>query len=476
MTALRFAHLADRLYGQPLMLHPGKLRTVVSVLSSRMGLPSMDGDWPDDEMPDDASVAPSGGDGVAVIPIHGSLVHRASGMDAMSGMRSYGSIHAEFADAMADGNVSGIVLHIDSGGGEVAGAFDLADAIFAARGTKPIIAVASEHAYSAAYLLASAADRAILPRTGGVGSIGVVSVHLDVSGADEKGGVTYTPIFAGAKKVDFWPHASLSDRARAEGQAEVDRLYGLFCETVARNRGLSVSAVRATEAGCLYGADAVTAGLADEVGLFSDAIHTIMPARPAFRGASAASTAMEISKMPPETVEAGASPAESPDVPGKDDGAPDCADVAAPSEPPAAESPAPAASVQPAPVIPVAAVAPDTARAEGHSAAMAYVDDVIELCAIAKAPSLAAGFIQSRASVADVRKALINARADDADSTATASHAPVSGGPKALERLNAEAAALRKGNAKLTEAQAFAEACTRNPALYNAYRAETRNS
>ena len=60
---------------------------------------------------------------------------------------------------------------IDSFGGEVAGAFDLADRIRAVRAQKPVHAFVAEHALSAGYVLASQADQIILPRTGAVGSI-----------------------------------------------------------------------------------------------------------------------------------------------------------------------------------------------------------------------------------------------------------------------------------------------------------------
>jgi ClpP class serine protease len=66
-------------------------------------------------------------------------------------------------------------------------------------------------------------------RTGEVGSIGVVAVHIDESGADEKAGLAWTFVFAGECKIDGNAHEPLSDRARATIQADVDRLYGELC-------------------------------------------------------------------------------------------------------------------------------------------------------------------------------------------------------------------------------------------------------
>ena len=140
---------------------------------------------------------------------------------------------------MADEDVSQIILNIDSPGGEVAGAFDLADLIYQARGTKPILAIANESALSAAYLIASAADKVYLTRTASVGSVGVMALHVDQSKAEEKIGLKYTAIYAGARKNDFSPHCPLSDEAFAAATEKVNATYDLFVKTVARNRGIS---------------------------------------------------------------------------------------------------------------------------------------------------------------------------------------------------------------------------------------------
>ena len=206
-------------------------------------------------------------DCIAVIEICGVLVHRGAWIGQSSGQTSYEGIAAQLGAAASDPAVRGIALEIDSFGGEVAGVFDLADAIRAARLAKPIWAFVAEHAFSAGYALASQADRIILPRTGAVGSIGVVVMHADLSGQISDAGVTVTLIHSGAHKVDGNPYAPLPDPVRARIQAEIDSIRTLFAETVAAGRGrrLSAEAALATEAECYRGADAVAAGLADEV-------------------------------------------------------------------------------------------------------------------------------------------------------------------------------------------------------------------
>ncbi|HXF89426.1 MAG TPA: S49 family peptidase, partial [Xanthobacteraceae bacterium] len=125
---------------------------------------------------------------------------------------------------------------------------------------------------SAAYAIASAAERLYVTRTGEVGSIGVVAVHVDESGADAKAGLAWTFIFAGEHKIDANPHAPLSERARVTIKADVDRLYAELCALIALNRGLTVEAVRATKAAIYRGELAIRAGLADRLGTLDAAI------------------------------------------------------------------------------------------------------------------------------------------------------------------------------------------------------------
>jgi signal peptide peptidase SppA len=206
-------------------------------------------------------------DGIAVIEIAGTLVHRGAWIGQSSGLTSYEGIAAQLQAAIADPSVRGIALDIDSFGGEVAGAFDLADRIRAARAQKPVQAFVAEHALSAGYVLASQADRIILPRTGAVGSIGVVALHTDMSGALDQKGIAVTLIHAGSHKIDANPYQPLPQALNDQMQRELEVVRFLFAETVAAGRGdrLTHAAALATEAAVFRGADAIAAGLADEL-------------------------------------------------------------------------------------------------------------------------------------------------------------------------------------------------------------------
>jgi signal peptide peptidase SppA len=213
--------------------------------------------------------------GVAIIPVNGLLTKSGGFWDSFFGTTSYEEIHELVSLALEDADVHSILLDIDSPGGEVSGLFDLVDFIYESREVKPIYAIANDYAFSAAYAIASATSKIFVNRTSGVGSIGVIATHLDQSAYDKKEGIKYTTIFAGDRKNDLSPHEPISDEATADLQKEVDRLYGMFVDLVARNRNISTAQIMATQAALYYGTDSLSLGLADEVADFRKCLSII---------------------------------------------------------------------------------------------------------------------------------------------------------------------------------------------------------
>jgi signal peptide peptidase SppA len=268
---LNLPHIASRVFGTPLMIARAKLEVILGVLGPRFAGGPIEVVDPQSDTPPLTSITV---EKIAVVSVIGTLVSRSSYLDAASGLQAYGDIADAIAAAMDDASVRGVILDIDSPGGEVGGLFDLVEQIQAIRqaGAKPLWAVANESALSAAYAIASAADRLYVTRTGEVGSIGVVAVHVDESQADVKAGLAWSFVFAGERKVDGNAHEPLSERARLAIQADVDQLYTEFCTLVAANRGLSSEAVRGTNAAICRGELAIRAGLADRLGTLDAAI------------------------------------------------------------------------------------------------------------------------------------------------------------------------------------------------------------
>nr|WP_315400116.1 S49 family peptidase [uncultured Duganella sp.] len=271
---MKFEFLAQRLFNTPLAILPGKAEVIMAALSERLGIshvarvgPSMMED--DDVVYSSRGSNPRGGydvvGGVAIIQVCGTLVQKLGTLRPYSGMTGYDGIRQNFLQALIDPDVKAIMLDIDSPGGEVSGCFDLVDTIYKSRGTKPIWSVLNESAYSAGYAIASAADRICVPRTGGVGSIGVIWMHMDWSKALTDAGFKVTFITFGESKADGHPEVPLSGEALERFQNDINTMGELFVSTAARNRNISAKVIRDTQARTYMGTAGVSIGLADEV-------------------------------------------------------------------------------------------------------------------------------------------------------------------------------------------------------------------
>ncbi len=275
--AVDLPRVAGLVFNTPLMFDRHQLDTVLSLVGPRI-LDGFAGPMPAPAVEPTRSRFIGGGymagEGIAVLPIVRTLVRRGSWLDAACGMASYGMISDAVTEILSDGSVRGLMLELDTPGGEAGGVFDLAGYIRDASESsgKPVWAHANELMASAGYAIGSAAERIWLAQTAVVGSIGVVAAHVDVSGADERAGVRWTYIYAGDHKVEGNMHEPLGDDARARVQADVDHLMDMFVRLVSHNRGMAAAAVRATKADMYRGRLAVESGLADEVGTLDEAL------------------------------------------------------------------------------------------------------------------------------------------------------------------------------------------------------------
>lgn len=278
--------IAEKVFNRPLLLHPTKAEIILQVLQGRLPLDGVqlaplspnanrflgsqareDGGWRMNKA----------ADGVAMIPVIGSLVNRGSWIGAnSSGLTSYEGLSAQLRDAAEDPGVRAILLDLDSPGGEATGMFSVAEQVRQIGKTKPVTAFVNDMAASAAYGIASAANEIVVSPTSVVGSIGVVLTHLDKSAQLEKNGVKPTLIYAGKHKIDGNPFGPLSDQVQADLQAEVMKFYDQFVGLVARGRlGMSEQSIRATEARTFIGQDAVDRGLADRIASLDEILNDL---------------------------------------------------------------------------------------------------------------------------------------------------------------------------------------------------------
>jgi signal peptide peptidase SppA len=212
---------------------------------------------------------------VAVIQIHGTIVNRASLMDEVSGMVGAETISYQLRKAEADPDVKAIVLDIDSPGGMVAGLPELAAEVAACK--KFVLAVSNQMMASAAYWLGSQADELVVTPSGEVGSIGVVTIHEDLSQAFAEIGIKHTVLVTADHKYEGNPYEPLSEEAKASILADLKVYDEMFVKDVAKGRGTTAARVRADfgQGRTVLAQDAVKAGMADRVGTLRDELRKL---------------------------------------------------------------------------------------------------------------------------------------------------------------------------------------------------------
>lgn len=202
--------------------------------------------------------------GLAIIPIHGMLVNRFNGFYNQYAT-GYEYIQSSLKDALSDDDIKGIVFDVNSGGGQCAGCFETADLVRESRSIKPTMALVNSSSYSAAYAIGSAASKMFVTRSGGVGSIGVVTMHTDVSEYYKKLGVKVQFIYSGDHKVDGNPYEPLDDKIKGSIQNQVNELRGDFVSLVAKNRNIDEKVVFDTQAATYTAKEALNIGLIDGI-------------------------------------------------------------------------------------------------------------------------------------------------------------------------------------------------------------------
>jgi capsid assembly protease len=226
---------------------------------------------------------------LAVIPLRGLITPRGSFLSIpFGGGGGLQSFRQSLREALANDDISAILIDVDSPGGSTDLITETAEEIRAAREKKPITAIANTDAGSAAYALVAQANELIVTPSGEVGSIGVFMLHWDESGLNERIGINPTYIYAGRHKIEGNPDEPLDEEAKAAFQAVVDEFHDIFVADVAMGRGVSEDTVRKEfgEGRMVTAKKAVALGMADRVETYEATVERLTgraPERP--RGA-----------------------------------------------------------------------------------------------------------------------------------------------------------------------------------------------
>lgn len=237
---------------------------------------------------------------VVVVPIHGTIAHRADAFELSSGGTSTEWLAAVMKRLTADESVRAIVLDIDSPGGSTEGMITASDAIFAARQVKPVVAVANSMAASAAYWLASQAHEIVVEPSGSVGSVGVLMITVDMTAKLEKEGYKVEVIKFGTNKIEGHPWEPMSDETRAHFRSEVDAIGAVFHAHIARGREVSVESVATTygEGRMFLADDAKARGMVDRIATLDDTITRLTKSTRVLRRAASAADDVPVVEGP----------------------------------------------------------------------------------------------------------------------------------------------------------------------------------
>ncbi len=209
-------------------------------------------------------------DGVAIVPIRGTLARRPNVLELLLGIEDTAKVHDLFLSLAEDDQVRAFVLDVDSPGGFMTGGPELADDVRRVTKTKPVVAWTGGTMASLAYWIGSQASRVMATRSAQVGSIGAFAALYDYSAFFNSAGVKLE-LFRNAEadyKAIGVPGSSLSDAQRDYLRERVQKAFNEFRNDVTRARHVQEDYFRAQ---VVNGGEALQAGLVDRVGSLQQA-------------------------------------------------------------------------------------------------------------------------------------------------------------------------------------------------------------
>lgn len=265
----KYERIAQAVFGEVWGIEPEKYEAICDFVEARMNGEATDADKFEFSQPEAYTTR-----GVKVIPVCGTMFKRAGMFTEFSGGVSYETIGKQIQEALADTEVSAIVLRIDSSGGLIDGSISLTDFVYQSRGVKPIVAFGDGAITSAAQLLACACSAVVASPTTRAGSLGAVTRHVDKSLRVAMSGYKYTYVTSGKLKAIGNQENPLDAEGFAYIKERIDEAAMLMFERIAKYRGKTTKQVvkMADEARVYSAKGALKVGLIDQIGECHDAI------------------------------------------------------------------------------------------------------------------------------------------------------------------------------------------------------------
>jgi len=177
------------------------------------------------------------------------------------------SLSASLDALRRDPAIRGVVLRVDSPGGDALASDLLWRAVDRVREQKPVVASLGRVAASGGYYLASASDLVLAERGSVTGSIGVIGGKLNLDGLYRRLGIGRDAVERGRRAGMLSEARGFTPDERRAVRLEMESLYATFVDRVARGRGLAADAVHRVAQGRVWsGARAARVGLVDAIG------------------------------------------------------------------------------------------------------------------------------------------------------------------------------------------------------------------
>lgn len=219
--------------------------------------------------------------GTAVIPVSGVIAKYSRMVNGVSQPRgtSIETLREQFSQAMNNTKVQQILLHIESPGGNINGLADFAQSVYEASFEKPVVAYIDDLGASAAYWIASQANKIYTNQTADVGSIGIYALYVDTSERAKQFGLKYMIFRSGKNKGIGAPGIEISEDNAKAIQENIDATHEIFVQTILKGRvaaGLDEESLRELADGrCFIGAESVQNKLVDGVMTFEQALAAL---------------------------------------------------------------------------------------------------------------------------------------------------------------------------------------------------------
>ncbi|MFB6070471.1 MAG: signal peptide peptidase SppA [Halanaeroarchaeum sp.] len=202
---------------------------------------------------------------VARVSVEGPIARRSGGsVPPRPVVVTADDVVEQIERADEDGSVDGLVVHLDTPGGEVVPSEDIRKAVEAFDG--PTVAYATDTCASGGYWIATGTDHIVAREGSIVGSIGVIASRITGDDLLDRLGLTYERLVAGEYKDAGIALRGMNEDEREYLQGIVDDYYETFVDRVEAGRDLDNEAVRDTEARVFLGEAAQERGLVDEIG------------------------------------------------------------------------------------------------------------------------------------------------------------------------------------------------------------------